>query len=54
MDRGRSAIHPLVEVLELMRIARQVKSIQVINGLKRGLIARALDGEHVGTIISAA
>jgi molybdenum storage protein len=40
-------------VLELMRNARHVKSVQVINGLKRGLIARALDGEHVGTIISA-
>ncbi len=41
-------------VLELMRNARHVKSVQVINGLKPGLIARALDGEHVGTIISAA
>jgi molybdenum storage protein len=40
-------------VLELMRHARNVKSVQVINGLKRGLIARALAGEHVGTIISA-
>jgi molybdenum storage protein len=40
-------------VLELMRDARHVKSVQVINGLKRGLISRALDGEHVGTIISA-
>jgi molybdenum storage protein len=40
-------------MLELMRDARHVKSVQVINGLKPGLIARALDGEHVGTIISA-
>ncbi|MDX6717966.1 MAG: molybdenum storage protein [Solirubrobacteraceae bacterium] len=40
-------------VLELMRDARHVKSVQVINGLKRGLISRALAGEHVGTIISA-
>lgn len=40
-------------VLELMRNARHVKTVQVINGLKRGLIARALEGEHVGTIISA-
>jgi molybdenum storage protein len=36
-----------------MRNARHVKSVQVINGLKRGLIARALEGEHVGTIITA-
>lgn len=41
-------------LLELMRHARHAKTIQVINGLKPGLIARALAGEHVGTIISAA
>lgn len=41
-------------VLELMRNARHVKSVQVINGLRPGLISRALDGEHVGTIITAA
>lgn len=39
-------------VLDLMRHARHVTSIQVVNGLKPGLITRALDGEHVGTIIS--
>ena len=41
-------------LLELMRNARFVTSIQVVNGLKPGLITRALAGEHVGTIISAA
>ncbi|WP_226363436.1 amino acid kinase family protein [Pseudonocardia abyssalis] len=41
-------------VLELMRRARFVRQIQVINGLKPGLITRALQGEHVGTIITAA
>lgn len=41
-------------VLELMRSARNVKSVQVINGLRPGSITRALGGEHVGTIISAA
>lgn len=41
-------------VLELMRRARHVRSIQVINGLKPGLITRALAGEHVGTIIRSA
>jgi len=40
-------------VLDLLRHARHVTSVQVINGLKPGLIERALDGEHVGTIISA-
>jgi len=41
-------------LLELMRNARHAKSIQVVNGLKPGLITRALEGEHVGTIITAA
>lgn len=41
-------------VLELMRHARHIRSIQVINGLRPGLISRALAGEHVGTIINAA
>ncbi len=41
-------------LLELMRHARHVRSVQVINGLKPGLITRALAGEHVGTVISAA
>lgn len=40
-------------LLELMRNARHAKTIQVINGLKPGLIARALKGERVGTMISA-
>jgi len=40
-------------VLSLMRHARFVKSIQIINGLKPGLISRALASEHVGTIITA-
>lgn len=41
-------------LLRLLSNAKHVRSIQVINGLKRGLIGRALAGEHVGTIISAA
>jgi molybdenum storage protein len=41
-------------LLELMRNARHVKSVQVVNGLKPGNIAKALAGEHVGTIITAA
>ena len=41
-------------LLELMRNARHAKTIQVINGLKPGNIAKALAGEHVGTIITAA
>jgi molybdenum storage protein len=41
-------------LLELMRHARHATSVQVVNGLKPGLVTRALEGEHVGTIISVA
>jgi molybdenum storage protein len=41
-------------LLELMRHARHATSIQIVNGLKPGLMTRALAGEHVGTIITAA
>jgi molybdenum storage protein len=40
-------------VLELMRNARHVRQVQIVNGLKPGLIRRAVEGEHVGTIITA-
>jgi len=41
-------------VLELLGAAKNVKEIQIVNGLKPGSITRALAGEHVGTIIHAA
>jgi molybdenum storage protein len=40
-------------VLELMRRAQHRRVIQVINGLKPGNLTRALEGEPVGTIITA-
>lgn len=40
-------------VLENMLRAVHVREIQVINGLERGNLTRALNGEHVGTIIYA-
>ena len=40
-------------VLELMARAKHVREIQIVNGLVPGNIARALRGEHVGTIIHA-
>lgn len=40
-------------VLELMRNAQHRRSIQIINGLKPGNLTAALNGEHVGTIITA-
>jgi molybdenum storage protein len=38
-------------VLDLLLNSQNVGEIQIINGLKAGNIAKALDGEHVGTII---
>lgn len=40
-------------VLELMSSAKHQKEIQIVNGLTRGNILKALKGEHVGTIIHA-
>ena len=40
-------------VLELMRNAVHRRSIQIVNGLERHNLTRALNGEHIGTIISA-
>lgn len=40
-------------VLDLLKTARHVREVQVVNGLVPGNLTRALAGEHVGTIISA-
>lgn len=40
-------------VLDLMTRARLAKRVQIINGLVAGNLTRALNGEDVGTIISA-
>ena len=40
-------------VLELMAYAKHQKEIQIVNGLTPGNITKALQGEHVGTIIHA-
>ena len=41
-------------VLDLLKSARYVRQVQVVNGLVPGNLTRALAGEHVGTIITAA
>src|SRR5713226_2781592 len=40
-------------VLQVMKNAKHRRSIQIINGLKKGNLTRALDGEPVGTVITA-
>ncbi len=38
-------------VIEMLARARHVKEIYIVNGLKRGNILKALNGEKVGTVI---
>ena len=40
-------------VLDLLGRAKHRREIQIVNGLKRGNILKALNGEHVGTIVTA-
>jgi molybdenum storage protein len=40
-------------LLDLLERSRLVKRFQIVNGLKPELLAPALDGEHVGTIVHA-
>src|SRR5262249_18282717 len=40
-------------MLDLLKEARHVREVQVVNGLIPGNLTRALAGEHVGTIITA-
>jgi molybdenum storage protein len=41
------------QMLDLLQSARHVRQVQVVNGLVPGNLTRALEGEHVGTIITA-
>jgi molybdenum storage protein len=40
-------------VLDLLKKARHIHQVQIVNGLVPGNLTRALAGEHVGTIITA-
>lgn len=40
-------------LLDLLERSRLVKRFQIVNGLKPELLAAALDGEHVGTLVHA-
>jgi len=37
--------------LEILQNSQVIHQIQIINGLEEGNITRALNGEHIGTII---
>lgn len=51
MDLGDLVLERVV--LENLLHAKTVKQVQIVNGLERGNLLRALEGEHVGTIIYA-
>ena len=38
-------------MLEILRDARSLREVFIVNGLERGNVTRALAGEHVGTRI---
>lgn len=47
-------LHDLVierKVIELLQVARHIKQVCIINGLKPGNLTKALEGETVGTLI---
>lgn len=53
LDSGQDDIVVERVVLEYMQRADKVKHIRIVNGLKRGQITKALNGENVGTLIRA-
>ena len=40
-------------VIEMMMSAKNGRQIQIINGMEKGNLTKALNGEHVGTIITS-
>ncbi len=51
MERNLEDLIVERSVLEMLLNSQNISEIQIINGLKPGNITKALDGEHVGTII---
>jgi len=51
MDLGDLVLERVV--LQYLLDAKSVKEVQIINGLEKGNLVRALDGESVGTVIYA-
>jgi molybdenum storage protein len=50
-ERGLKTLPIERQVLNLMRTARSTTEIQIVNGLKRGRLTAALNGESPGTVI---
>ena len=53
MARGLKTLPIDRIVLQVLDAAKHIKEVQIVNGLKRGNITKALAGDHVGTIVHA-
>src|SRR5690606_26547598 len=53
LDSGQDDLIVERVVLEYMIRAANIKEIRVVNGMKRGQITAAFNGENVGTVIRA-
>lgn len=51
LDMGLDTLPVDIQLLHVMAHAKNITEIQIINGRTPGNITRALNGEHVGTII---
>ena len=51
LERDQEDLIVDYSLIEMLAKARHVKEIHIVNGLKRGLIVKALNGENAGTII---
>ena len=51
LERDQEDLIVYYSLIEMLARARHVKEIHIVNGLKRGLIVKALNGENAGTII---
>ena len=54
LDSGQDDLVVERVVLEYLERADKIKEIRIINGLRRGQITAALNGEPVGSVIRAA
>ncbi|MDX1455059.1 MAG: uridine kinase [Gammaproteobacteria bacterium] len=53
LDNGQDDLIVERVVLEYMQRADNIKEIRIVNGMKRGQITAAFNGENVGTVIRA-
>jgi molybdenum storage protein len=50
-ELATSPVEPILA--DLLTHARHIREVQIVNGLNAGALTKALNGEHVGTILHA-